>query len=65
MPRERARENEDQADRFALEVLRRVGQPIDGLLFWFLSAAHFRALTAPISAPTRSTRPTCGATRIR
>ena len=41
VPRERARENEDQADRFALEVLRRVGQPIDGLLFWFLSAAHF------------------------
>jgi len=41
VPRERARENEDQADRFALEVLRRVGQPIDGLLFWFLSATHF------------------------
>jgi hypothetical protein len=43
VPRERARENEDQADRFALEVLRRVGQPVDGLLFWFLSAAHFVA----------------------
>jgi hypothetical protein len=41
VPRERARENEDQADRFALEVLRRVGQPVEGLLFWFLSAAHF------------------------
>jgi hypothetical protein len=39
--RERARENEDQADRFALEVLRRVGQPIDGLLFFLLSMAHF------------------------
>src|SRR5216117_700949 len=38
--RARARENEDQADRFALEVLRRVGQPVSGLLFFFLSAAH-------------------------
>ena len=40
VPRARARENEDQADRFALEVLRRVGQPVSGLLFFFLSAAH-------------------------
>jgi hypothetical protein len=39
--RERARENEDEADRFALEVLRRVGQPVNGLLFFFLAAAHF------------------------
>jgi hypothetical protein len=39
--RERARENEDQADRFALEVLRRAGQPIEGLLYWFVAAAHF------------------------
>jgi Zn-dependent protease with chaperone function len=38
--RARARENEDEADRFALEVLRRVGQPVSGLLFFFLSAAH-------------------------
>jgi Zn-dependent protease with chaperone function len=38
--RARARENEDQADRFALEVLRRAGQPVSGLLFFFLSAAH-------------------------
>ena len=38
--RTRARENEDEADRFALEVLRRVGQPVSGLLFFFLSAAH-------------------------
>jgi hypothetical protein len=41
VPRERARENEDQADRFALEVLRRTGQPVEGLLFWFVSAAYF------------------------
>jgi len=41
VPRARARENEDEADRFALEVLRRVGQPINGLLFFFLAAAHF------------------------
>jgi hypothetical protein len=39
--REHARENEDQADRFALEVLRRVGQPVDGLLFFLLAMAHF------------------------
>lgn len=39
--RARARQNEDEADRFALEVLRRVGQPVNGLLFFFLSAAHF------------------------
>lgn len=38
--RARARENEDEADRFALEVLRRVGQPVSGLLFFFISAAH-------------------------
>jgi hypothetical protein len=38
--RAKARENEDEADRFALEVLRRVGQPVSGLLFFFLSAAH-------------------------
>jgi hypothetical protein len=41
VPRERARENEDEADRFALEVLRRTGQPVNGLLFFLLSAAHF------------------------
>jgi hypothetical protein len=39
--RARARENEDEADRFALEVLRRVGQPVSGLLFLLLSMAHF------------------------
>lgn len=38
--RAQARENEDQADRFALEVLRRVGQPVSGLLFLLLSMAH-------------------------
>jgi hypothetical protein len=38
--REHARQNEDQADRFALEVLRRVGQPVSGLLFFLLSFAH-------------------------
>ena len=41
VPRARARENEDEADRFALEMLRRVGQPVSGLLFFFVSAAHF------------------------
>jgi hypothetical protein len=41
VPRARARENEDEADRFALEVLRRIGQPVNGLLFFFLAAAHF------------------------
>lgn len=41
VPRTRARENEDEADRFALEVLRRVGQPVSGLLFLLLSMAHF------------------------
>jgi len=41
VPRERARENEDQADRFALEVLRRTSQPVEGLLYWFVSAAYF------------------------
>jgi hypothetical protein len=35
-----ARRNEADADRFALEILRRVGQPVDGLLFFLLSAAH-------------------------
>ena len=40
VPRARARENEDEADRFALEMLRRVGQPVSGLLFFFLSSAH-------------------------
>jgi hypothetical protein len=39
--RARARENEDEADRFALETLRRVGQPVNGLLFLLLSMAHF------------------------
>jgi hypothetical protein len=41
VPRARARENEDEADRFALEVLRRVGQPVNGLLFLLISMAHF------------------------
>jgi hypothetical protein len=41
VPRARARENEDEADRFALEVLRRIGQPVNGLLFLLLSMAHF------------------------
>ncbi len=35
------RQNEDEADRFALEVLRRVAQPVEGVSFFFLSAAHF------------------------
>jgi hypothetical protein len=41
VPFAQARQNEDEADRFALEVLRRVGQPVSGLLFFFLAAAHF------------------------
>jgi Peptidase family M48 len=36
-----ARANEEQADRFALEIMRRAGQPIPGLLFFFVSMAHF------------------------
>ena len=41
VPRDTARANEDEADQFALEVLRRGGQPVNGVLFFFLSVAHF------------------------
>jgi len=41
VPRAAARANEEQADRFALEIMRRAGQPIPGLLLFFVSMAHF------------------------
>jgi hypothetical protein len=50
VPRARARENEAEADRFALEVLRRAGQPVNGLLFFFLAAAHFVAHRADFAS---------------
>lgn len=49
VPRATARENEAQADRFALEILRRIGQPPTGIFFFFNAVANF--------APTRADFP--------
>ncbi|MBM3525231.1 MAG: hypothetical protein FJX57_19975, partial [Alphaproteobacteria bacterium] len=41
VPRATARENEAEADRFALEIMRRIGQPPPGVFFFFNAVAHF------------------------
>jgi hypothetical protein len=39
IPLERARQNEAQADRFALEIMRRLGLVPAGITFWFMNSA--------------------------
>jgi hypothetical protein len=41
VPREQARANEAAADQFALDVMRRLGQPPIGVHFFFAAASHY------------------------
>ena len=53
VPHAAARANEEQADLFALEIMRRAGQPINGLLFFFISMARFGAHRADFDSQAK------------
>ncbi|MBL8700321.1 MAG: hypothetical protein JNK67_18240 [Alphaproteobacteria bacterium] len=71
VPRAAARENEAEADRFALEIMRRIGQPPTGIFFFFNAVAYFTPSRGDFASDdahaafmARDTHP-IGAARIR